>query len=224
MTDHVDEVAREISGVRATRTTSRKRLESVTDIPEKAIDAARLARAIAANSLGGFKYGTRHVIRDFRMPPGGDQIWSIEQQGDVDYTRCHDAMMRELARLEMSEALAAALPHLASAQLQPNDDVWWWMRAPIDRLRIRAKDDHDLSMLIDAYDQSFKKAASVRAAALDECEAIAREKANLHYAEVAKNPSGQHTPLYNFAADELDSCADAIAALKRGPVAEESGE
>ena len=26
-------------------------------------------------------------------------------------------------------ALAAALPHLASAQPQPNDDVWWWMRA-----------------------------------------------------------------------------------------------
>src|SRR6185437_2548230 len=107
---------------------------------------------------------------------------------------------------ELAHVLSAALPHLASAQ-QPNDDVWWWMRAPIDRLRIRAKDDHDLLKLIDAYDQSFKKAASVRVAALDECEAMLRGMAD------DCNRIGNKRR-----EDAFGHAADAIAALKRGPV------
>jgi len=93
-------------------------------------------------------------------------------------------------------ALAAALLHLASAQPQPS------------------KSEEELRDAIIADLPDIPDPASIRAAALDEAGAIARKSK-------INRPEDEADAGWNCACGDI---ADAIAALKRGPVAEESGE
>src|SRR6185312_13796206 len=97
------------------------------------------------------------------------------------------------------EALAAARPHLASAQPQPS-------KSDEERARLFFDWPDSIDRLASAF---AAKGAEERAAALDECEEIARREL-----------SGQW-PEWDMRVRRI---ADAIAALKRSPVAEDSGE
>src|SRR6185437_1391686 len=117
-------------------------------------------------------------------------------------------------------ALAAALLHLASAQPQPS------------------KSEEELRDAIIADLPDIPDPASIRAAALDECEAIARDEAvamteqrddildhgTLGGRKITDAQKKQFAYERHVAAETAVIIADAIAALKRGPVAEESGE
>jgi len=77
-------------------------------IDDDAIKAAREAYELARMNHGGFLYGERHVIRDFRRW-GNQEIWWRRQVNDADYQACHDAMVRELENIAWRDAIDAAL-------------------------------------------------------------------------------------------------------------------
>ena len=76
-----------------------------------------------------------------------------------------------------------------------------------------AREERDAYKLRSEICYSGDDLAAARQWALVQAEVIARERSEQHYAIVAQSPAGQHTPSRNFAADELDSIADNIAAL-----------
>ena len=140
----------------------------MSDIPEKAVEAACLAYASAATK-------------------DGNTTWRLDGQ----------------LRLRIHAALAAALPHLASAQPQPSKSDEEWARQLAEELScfhwpLRGPYPNATRLLLSAI-------AAARAAALDECASLARHEAG-----------------------RMCNCGEriarALAALKRGPVAEESGE
>ena len=120
----------------------------------------------------------------------------------------------------MRAALAAALPHLASSQPQPSNS------ARDTAVEIAAITGCGFDRILDAL-------TAIRAAALDECEARARgelwfpDKYNSRYrCEVGhgENKDALNWSMEGDYGNARNAAADAIAALKRGPVAEESGE
>ena len=121
----------------------------------------------------------------------------------------------------MRVALAAALPHLARAQPQPSES-----------------DIRDIAAWVNSLPSDADIRAEARAAALGECEAIARDEAvamteqrddildhgTLGGRKITDAQKKQFAYERHVAAETAVIIADAIAALKRGPVAEESGE
>jgi hypothetical protein len=106
------------------------------------------------------------------------------------------ALGKELCALRVANATLTAERDEARAQLEAfgADDY------DCQREGCRAK------WFLDQLDTARKQA-------LAEAEGLARKKSEQHYAIVAKNPAAQYAPSHNFAADELDSLADAIVAL-----------
>lgn len=127
------------------------------------------------------------------------------------------------------------IPHLAKdcpAQSWPSQMV----EAPPDATSemlsrsIRAREglrdalaakDSEIARLRTLYEEQLDHCAGVIAkqdgfveAMRAKCEAYLHAQSEAHHATYARNPSSQHAPLHNFAGDELERCADAIAALK----------
>jgi hypothetical protein len=80
----------------------------MTSLPDdKIIERCRLVQKVETSHLniGGFLYGNRHVIRDYRKPLQEQEIWSMEQKTPDDYDRCHAAMVKEIEMIGMRAAI-----------------------------------------------------------------------------------------------------------------------
>lgn len=172
----------------------------MSDILEKAVEAAARAYREAHKSHQGFLYGRGHVIRDLRKAPGEQKVWMMEEQADDDHKRCYDAMVEELERIAFAEALAAALPHLASEQPQPS----------------KSDEERRLAGFL-LTRQQFDELMGRRAAALAECEAIARAEESQRTTMLRNG----FAFFDNGAMTAASKIADAIAAL-RAPAEKEA--
>ena len=84
-----------------------------TEFPVELVERLRRILRIESDprTHGGFLYGSRHVIRDFRKPHGPEQeVWSRKQASLEDYDECHADMMDELERIAIRAVLREAMP------------------------------------------------------------------------------------------------------------------
>jgi len=159
----------------------------MSDIPRQAVEAA--ARALC--NYDGVDPDRPCVIAQ-----------PYEDWYDTRY-RAHDGPAWKAWEYEAEASLAAALPHLASAQPHPSDSE------AATKAIINVPREEVIASLRAQLREKIAALAKARAAAIAECEAIAR---TFTYSGHLESMRTAH------------SITNQIAALKRGPVAEESGE
>jgi len=129
------------------------------------------------------------------------------------------------------EALTAALPHLASAQPQPSKSDEGWSDEAIEAANDAYADKEGWatgpSIVGDIMEALLPFLAEARAAALDECEAIVEACATPGRFKVSDTWRNDMSPSEVYETgiiDIMNLIKEEFAALKSGPVAEESGE
>jgi len=194
----------------------------MSEIPEKAVKAARMiiarfmARADVAQGLAdeaALEVLTAALPHLASVQPQPSNLASFPQDRNTKVVDGKLVRVREITPEELQ-------PSPPKAPAPVVDGHCPWCMGPIERPQ-PSEDDEERARLFFEWPDSIDRLAcafadarsAARAAALDECEAIIREI--LQEEEHDPHGEGHHA---------LRDAIERIAALNRGPVAEESGE
>lgn len=145
-----------------------------TDVLVAAVEALRKAETLN-DSIQGFLYGNRCVLRDVSKKPGADELWSQAFDPD-EYQVAHDAMLLEQEAIKDARRIMAVSKVLA---LYERNRVWTEALTAVEATYIPEKGSAPQSSL-DLMEQVSREECVITGAIRCKDEAVTTVKRAMH--------------------------------------------